>query len=175
MRTFKLYFYGLLVLLFIIFIIQNYYTLTYNVAFRFNLGFVSLVSIPLPLFLVPPLFFFCGLLLATIVGWGERQRLSKEVKQLKSTQQEPKQEPKKEAKPETPFQVPPRQESKPAPKLEPPKQEPPKPEPPKPEPRQEFKQESAPTKKPEDGTIISFVPPINRAGSPEGNKPPQHS
>ncbi|MCJ7833522.1 MAG: hypothetical protein MUQ20_03960, partial [Deltaproteobacteria bacterium] len=69
MRTLKLYFYGLLVLLFVIFIIQNYYTLTYNVAFRFNLGFVSLVSIPLPLFLVPPLFFFCGLFLATLIGW----------------------------------------------------------------------------------------------------------
>jgi uncharacterized integral membrane protein len=155
MRTFKLYFYGLLVLLFVIFIIQNYYTLTYNVAFRFNLGFVSLVSIPLPLFLVPPLFFFLGLFLATMVGWGERRRLSREIKQLKSTQQEPRKEPK--------------QEPKPAPKQELPK----------PEPRQEYKQEpkpvSEPKKKPEDGTIISFVPPINRAGSPEGNKPPQRS
>ena len=156
MRTLKLYFYGLLVLLFVIFIIQNYYTLTYSVALRFNLGFVSLVSIPLPLFLVAPLFFFCGLFLATMIGWGERRRLSKEINLLKSARQEPRKEPKQEPKPA-------------------PKQEPPKPEPPKPEPRQEPKQESESKKKPEDGTIISFVPPINRAGSPEGNKPPQRS
>jgi uncharacterized integral membrane protein len=97
MRTFKLYFYGLLVLLFAIFILQNYSTLTYSVALRLNLGFLSLVSIPLPLFLVAPLFFFCGLFLATMIGWGERRRLSKELKQLKSVRAESK----PESRPET--------------------------------------------------------------------------
>ena len=92
MRTLKLYFYGLLVLIFAIFILQNYSTLTYSVALRLNLGFVSLVSIPLPLFLAVPLFFFCGLFLGSIIGWGERRRLSKEIKQLKSTRPEIKSE-----------------------------------------------------------------------------------
>ena len=86
MRTIKLCFYGLLVVLFSIFILQNYSTLTYSVVLRLNLGFLSLMSVPLPLFLAVPLFFFCGLFLATIYGWGERRRLSREIKQLKSSQ-----------------------------------------------------------------------------------------
>ena len=86
MRTLKLFFYGLLVLIFAIFILQNYYTLTYSVALRLNLGFLSLMSVPLPLFLAVPLFFFFGLFLGTIFGWGKRRRLSREIKQLKSIQ-----------------------------------------------------------------------------------------
>ena len=94
MRTLKLYFYGLLVLIFAIFILQNYSTLTYSVALRLNLGFISFVSVPLPLFLVAPLFFFVGLFLATIFGSAERRRLSREIKRLKSSHPELKLEPK---------------------------------------------------------------------------------
>jgi uncharacterized integral membrane protein len=88
-RTLKLYFYGLLVLLFVIFIIQNYSTLTYSVSLRLNLGILALESVPLPFFLIAPIIFFAGLLLATVIGWVERRRLSKELKQLKGSLREP--------------------------------------------------------------------------------------
>jgi uncharacterized integral membrane protein len=83
MRTVKLYFYGLLVLLFVVFIVQNYSTLTYSVSLRLNLGFLALESVPLPFFLIAPLVFFAGVLLATLIGLVERRRLSKELKQTK--------------------------------------------------------------------------------------------
>jgi uncharacterized integral membrane protein len=88
MRTVKLYLYGFLVLLFVVFVIQNYGTLTYSVSLRLNLGFFSLESVPLPFFLIAPLIFFAGLLLATLIGFFDRRRLSKELKQLKSTLRE---------------------------------------------------------------------------------------
>jgi uncharacterized integral membrane protein len=83
MRTVKLFFYGLLTVLFIIFIVQNYSTLTYSISIRLNLGFLTLESIPLPFFLIAPILFFSGLLLATLIGLVERRRLSKELKQAK--------------------------------------------------------------------------------------------
>jgi hypothetical protein len=150
MRTFKLYFYGLLVFLFAIFILQNYSTLTYSVALRLNLGFLSLVSIPLPLFLVAPLFFFCGLFLATVIGWGERRRLSREIKQLKSAGSEYRPEPGPEI----------RQKNKPESN---------------PEPGQEIKPEPNSKKKPDDGTIISSNPLFKKGGGPEKIEPPIHS
>jgi uncharacterized integral membrane protein len=150
MRTLKLYLYGLLVLLFAIFILQNYPTLTYSVALRLNLGFLSLVSIPLPLFLIAPLFFFCGLFLATIIGSGERRRLSREIKQLKSSRPEPKQESRPEPRPE-----------------------------PQPAVRQEYKAEPKPEsdskKKPDEGTIVSSGPLVKKVGAPEESKPPFRS
>jgi uncharacterized integral membrane protein len=168
MRTLKLYFYGLLVLLFVIFIVQNNFTLTSGVTLRLNLGFLSLVSIPIPLYLIVPLFFFCGLFLATIIGAGERRRLTREIKQLKSILPEPRPEPKPEPKPE------PRPEPKPEPKPDT------RPEPgpavlpgsPKPETGQEKKLESEPKKKPDEGTIVSLGPLVKKTGSPEEPKPP---
>lgn len=100
MRTFKLYFYGLLVLLFVIFVIQNYSTLTNSVSLRLNLGILALESVPLPFFVIVPVIFFAGLLLATVIGWVERRRLSKELKQLKRSLREP--EPKAVPYEETP-------------------------------------------------------------------------
>ncbi len=146
MRTIKLCFYGLLVVLFSIFILQNYSTLTYSVVLRLNLGFLSLMSVPLPLFLAVPLFFFLGLFLATIYGWGKRRRLSREIKQLKSARPEPKPELKKESKPE-----------------------------PQKEPRQEPRQEAQPKKKPDEGTIVSSVPLFKKTDSPPEKNSPQHS
>jgi uncharacterized integral membrane protein len=154
----KLYFYGLLVLLFAIFILQNYSTLTYSVALRLNLGFLSLVSIPLPLFLVAPLFFFCGLFLATIIGAGERHRLSREIKRLKSSHPELEPEPKAVPPPEPKPEV--------------------KPEPGKAtqmEPHPEPKQEVDSKKKSEEGTIISSGPLYKKTGSSEETNPPSHS
>lgn len=84
MRTIKLFFYGLLAVLFVIFVVQNYSTLTYNVSLRLNLGFLTLESIPLPFFVIAPILFFSGLLLATLIGLVERHRLSKELKQVKA-------------------------------------------------------------------------------------------
>ena len=89
MRTAKLYFYGFLILLFVIFILQNYSTLTYSVSLRLNLGILALESVPLPFILIAPIIFFAGLLLATVIGWVERRRLSKELKQLKGILREP--------------------------------------------------------------------------------------
>lgn len=80
MRTLKIFLYGFLILLLVIFIIQNYGTLTYSVSLRLNLGFLSLESIPLPFFLIVPLVFFTGVLLAALIGFSERRRLSRELK-----------------------------------------------------------------------------------------------
>jgi uncharacterized integral membrane protein len=155
MRTIKLYFYGLLVLLFAIFILQNYSTLTYSVALRLNLGFISFVSVPLPLFLVAPLFFFVGLFLATIFGSAERRRLAREIKQLKGSRPELKPEPKAVPIPEPKSEVKP--ETNKVPEMES-----------GPESRQEVDSK----KKPEEGTIVSSGPLYKKAGSSEEPKPP---
>lgn len=88
MKTVKLFFYGLLVMIFVLFVIQNYATLTYSISIRLNLGFLALESIPLPFFLIAPILFFSGLLLATLIGLVERRRLSRELKLLKGSLQE---------------------------------------------------------------------------------------
>ncbi len=90
MKTVKLFFYGLLVMIFVLFVIQNYATLTYSISIRLNLGFLALESIPLPFFLIAPILFFSGLLLATLIGLVERRRLSRELKLLKGSLQESK-------------------------------------------------------------------------------------
>ena len=84
MRTIKMFFYGLLAVLFVVFVVQNYSTLTYSVSIRMNLGFLLLESVPLPFFLIVPILFFSGLLLATLIGLVERHRLSRELKQVKA-------------------------------------------------------------------------------------------
>ncbi len=155
MRTFKLYFYGLLVLIFAIFILQNYSTLTNPVVLKLRLGFVSLYSLPIPVFLIAPLFFFLGLFLATIIGWGTRRRLSRELKQLKSAQQEPKPEPRPDPKPELKPGVQPEYLPEP-----------------KPEPSQETKPESGSKNKPDEGTIVSSGPLFKKGETPEEPKPP---
>lgn len=88
MRTLKLYLYGLLILLFALFVIQNYGTLTYSVSLRLNLGFLALESIPVPFFLIAPLIFFAGIFLATLIGFPERRRLARELKQTKAALRE---------------------------------------------------------------------------------------
>ena len=60
MRTVKLFLYGFLTVLFIIFIVQNYSTLTYSISIRLNLGFLTLESIPLPFFSDRAYPFFLG-------------------------------------------------------------------------------------------------------------------
>jgi uncharacterized integral membrane protein len=147
MRTLKVYFYGLLVLLFAVFILQNYTTLTNSIALRLNLGFISLISVPLPLYLIAPILFFSGVFLTTVIGWGERRRLVREIKQLKTPSR---QEPQKELKQEP--QKEPRKEFKPEPGPGP-------------------RQESDSTKKTEGGTIVSSGPLIKK-GSPTEDKPP---
>jgi hypothetical protein len=170
MRTLKLFFYGLLVLIFAIFILQNYYTLTYSVALRLNLGFLSLMSVPLPLFLAVPLFFFFGLFLGAIFGWGERRRLSKEIKQLKSTRPESEKESKLEPRPE------PRQEVKPELKPELQLESRPEVKPDlKPELRPEPKPEPEPKKKPDEGTIVSSGPLFKKKDSPPEENSSQRS
>jgi uncharacterized integral membrane protein len=79
-RTLKIFLYGFLILLIAVFIIQNYGTLTYSVSLRLSLGFLALESMPLPFFLIVPLIFFAGVLLATLIGFPERRRLSRELK-----------------------------------------------------------------------------------------------
>jgi|GEM_PF-4540607 uncharacterized integral membrane protein len=83
MRIFKVYLYGLLVLLFVVFIIQNFQTLTQGISLRFNLGFISLISIPIPLYLVAAVLFFGGVLLTSLIHWAEKRPLVKEIKILK--------------------------------------------------------------------------------------------
>jgi uncharacterized integral membrane protein len=84
LKTVKLFLYGLLTVLIVLFVIQNYATLTYSVSIRLNLGFLDLESVPLPFFIIAPLLFFSGVLLATLIGLFKRRRLSKELKQLKA-------------------------------------------------------------------------------------------
>jgi hypothetical protein len=64
-----------LTVLIVLFVIQNYATLTYSVSIRLNLGFLDLESVPLPFFIIAPLLFFSGVLLATLIGLFKRRRL----------------------------------------------------------------------------------------------------
>jgi hypothetical protein len=80
LRTLKIFLYGFLILLIALFIIQNYGTLTYSVSLRLSLGFLTLESIPLPFFLIVPLIFFAGVILATLINFPQRRRLSRELK-----------------------------------------------------------------------------------------------
>jgi len=87
-RTIKLFFYGLLFLLVLAFIIQNYSTLTFSPSLRLNLGIVLLESVPLPFYLLALMLFFSGLLLASLIGFFERRRLKKELRELKNDYQQ---------------------------------------------------------------------------------------
>ncbi len=154
MRTIKLCFYGLLVLIFAIFILQNYSTLTYSVALRLNLGFLSLMSVPLPLFLAVPLFFFFGLFLATIYRVGGTPSSVQGNKTIKEHQ----------AGTQTGIQ-----RRRPDPSRSPsrnPNRNPKK------NPGQKPRQEAEPKKKPDEGTIVSSGPLFKKTDSPPGNKPP---
>jgi putative membrane protein len=84
MRNLKLFFYGLLILLFIIFLLQNYSTLTSSHSLRLNLGVLLLESVPLPFYLVVVLTFFSGLFLAALMGVFDRRRLTKELKEARN-------------------------------------------------------------------------------------------
>jgi uncharacterized integral membrane protein len=87
-RTIKLFFFGLLFFLFLAFIIQNYSTLTFSPSLRLHLGIVLLESVPLPFYLLALMLFFSGLLLATLIGFFERRRLKKELRELKNNYQQ---------------------------------------------------------------------------------------
>jgi putative membrane protein len=84
MRNLKLFFYGLLILIFIIFLLQNYSTLTSSHSLRLNLGVLLLESVPLPFYLVVVLTFFSGLFLAALMGVMDRRRLTKELKEVRN-------------------------------------------------------------------------------------------
>ena len=84
MSSLKLAFSVVLFLLFLVFVLQNYATLTANHSLHLNLGLVNLESVPLPFYLMAMLLFLMGFLLAWLVHFFKSHALKKEIKSLQN-------------------------------------------------------------------------------------------
>jgi uncharacterized integral membrane protein len=73
-----------LFLLFLVFVLQNYATLTAHHSLHLNLGVVNLKSVPLPFYLMAMLLFLMGFLLAGLVCFFKTHALRKEIKSLQN-------------------------------------------------------------------------------------------
>lgn len=82
MKTFKVWGLGLLIILFIIFVVQNLSLLSYTERLRLNLLFTSFQSPPLQVALLMFICFFLGLILAYGLGLIQKQRLKRDIKEL---------------------------------------------------------------------------------------------
>jgi uncharacterized integral membrane protein len=88
MRTAKRLFYALVFLIFLLFIFQNYSTLTSSHSLQLNLGLFLLESVPLPFYLIVILSFVFGFLLASLIAFFERRPLKRERKELRDRNRE---------------------------------------------------------------------------------------
>jgi len=88
MLTAKRIFYGLLFFVFLLFLFQNYSTLTSSHALHLNLGFLLLESVPLPFYLIVTLSFFAGLFIAFVIAFFERRPMKRELKDLRNRNRE---------------------------------------------------------------------------------------
>jgi uncharacterized integral membrane protein len=88
MRTAKRIFYGLLFFIFLLFLFQNYSTLTSSHSLRLNLGFLLLESVALPFYLIVVLSFFAGLFIAFVIAFFERRPMKRELKELRNRNRE---------------------------------------------------------------------------------------
>jgi len=84
MSNLKLTFSIVLLLIFLVFVLQNYATLTANHSLHLNLGLVNLESVPLPFYLMAMLLFLMGFLLAGLVHLFKSLALKKEIRSLQN-------------------------------------------------------------------------------------------
>lgn len=80
MANLKFILYALLFILFLLFIVQNYVTLTAPHSLRLNLVLTHWETVPLPLYLLALLLFFLGFFLALLLNVLPKQRLKKELR-----------------------------------------------------------------------------------------------
>ena len=88
MLTAKRIFYGLLFFVFLLFLFQNYSTLTSSHSLRLNLGLLLLESVALPFYLIVILSFFAGLFIAFVIAFFERRPMKRELKDLRNRNRE---------------------------------------------------------------------------------------
>lgn len=81
----KFILYALLFVLFLIFIIQNYTTLTASHSLRLNIGLASLETVPLPFYFIALILFFMGFLLAVLLNLPRNHRIKKELREAQTT------------------------------------------------------------------------------------------
>ncbi|RPH83018.1 MAG: DUF1049 domain-containing protein [Desulfobacteraceae bacterium] len=84
MSNMKLTVYIVLFLLFLVFVLQNYATLTTPHSLHLNLGLVNLESVPLPFYLMAILLFLMGFLLGGLFHFFKTHALKKEIKTLQN-------------------------------------------------------------------------------------------
>ncbi|MCU0577930.1 MAG: lipopolysaccharide assembly protein LapA domain-containing protein [Desulfobacterota bacterium] len=80
MASLKFVLYALLFILFLIFIVQNYTTLTAPHSLHLNLALANLETVPLPLYILALILFFMGFFLALLLGALPKQRLKRELR-----------------------------------------------------------------------------------------------
>ncbi len=80
MTNLKFILYALLFILFLLFIVQNYITLTAPHSLRLNLVLTHWETVPLPLYLLALILFFMGFFLALLLSVLPKQRLKKELR-----------------------------------------------------------------------------------------------
>jgi uncharacterized integral membrane protein len=80
MANLKFILYALLFILFLLFIVQNYVTLTAPHSLRLNLVLAHWETVPLPLYILALLLFFLGFFLALLLSVLPKQRLKKELR-----------------------------------------------------------------------------------------------
>lgn len=85
MAGLKFILYALLFVFFLLFIIQNYATLTASHSLRLNVGLTSLETVPLPFYLIALILFFMGFLLASLLQYPRSHRVKKDLKESKLT------------------------------------------------------------------------------------------
>jgi uncharacterized integral membrane protein len=84
MSNLKLTFSIVLLLFFLVFVLQNYATLTAGHSLHLNLGLVNLESVPLPFYLIAMLLFLMGFLLAGLLNFFKSLALKREIKSLQN-------------------------------------------------------------------------------------------
>ena len=80
MASLKFVLYALLFILFLIFIVQNYTTLTAPHSLHLNLALANLETVPLPFYILALILFFMGFFLALLLGALPKQRLKRELR-----------------------------------------------------------------------------------------------
>lgn len=80
MASLKFVLYALLFILFLIFIVQNYSTLTAPHSLHLNLALANLETVPLPFYILALILFFMGFFLALLLGALPKQRLKRELR-----------------------------------------------------------------------------------------------
>lgn len=81
MANLKFILYALVFILFLIFIVQNYPTLTASHSLRLNIFLADLETVPLPFYLIALILFFLGFILATLLRIPRSRRTKKELKE----------------------------------------------------------------------------------------------